>query len=362
MASRRRNKNRKKKNKKKRKQKLKAQLRREASLLINERAREERKTFQTSRRLQCVSEAAKQDGTVIRFNQEEKFDLMILHKKQANLEKNESKKENGNSSAHNPADADRASLLESDSIRVAKSKPSITTQAVERRKGVDSISKNQIEYISRSVLEQIKQNGVFDDVRMKLLNEIEVAEGFRPIRDKMIGEINEFCLNQVDLNLSRANLRQKMNNELPTKSTQRLLQQQIEQCMSNSLEELKSIYSSQVYKFLDKHRIWTSDRVASSDAGRSSSSARKADKLVESWSTSGQHPQTYPIDLARSHTSDKRRSPSRSRERDKRPCMRDEDRPGKVESISSPGITNKTCKIRPSSDRTRNVGEVCVTK
>lgn len=106
--------------------------------------------------------------------------------------------------------------------------------------------------LSNQVLAHIKELGLFDEMRMKLFNDLEASKEFGQIKEKFGDEIEQFCRKKANqMNLPRTKLREQLNREQQHrfKSTC-LLELNVRRLFRKHQNELKSLYNKQANDFL----------------------------------------------------------------------------------------------------------------
>lgn len=116
----------------------------------------------------------------------------------------------------------------------------------------DHLPKDTLNKIHTEIFEHIKISGVYDDVRVNLINPIWSDPKFKDVIAKFESECERFC-DDVDLNLNRNSLREKLINKIDNYSTTgRLLKAHIERLLKERNDEIRSRYYEHANEFLKK--------------------------------------------------------------------------------------------------------------
>lgn len=104
--------------------------------------------------------------------------------------------------------------------------------------------------ISNEILDHTKQLGLFDEMRLKLLANIELSKEFFSVKDDFRREVELFC-SHVDLNLPRAKLRERLNARTLYKSARRL-EEHVHRVSRKHRHEFKKLYNQHAIGFLKR--------------------------------------------------------------------------------------------------------------
>lgn len=136
------------------------------------------------------------------------------------------------------------------------------------------VPKELLDRLSDELLENTKQLGLFDEVRMKLLNDLEYKEEFLTIRDEFKYELDSFCSNEKNLKLPRNKLREKLNLSLTSSSSKsdnnnrqsptlnKLIRDYVSSVARNKKAELRELFNKQAYEYLQKNVEIVSERAS----------------------------------------------------------------------------------------------------
>lgn len=110
------------------------------------------------------------------------------------------------------------------------------------------LPKEILEEVAGRILEHVKQLGLFDEMRMKLLETIESDREFSEIKNEFMREIDTFC-NKVDLTLPRNKLRERLTNQSKSKAADWLIKH-VQDISHAHKHELKMLYNDKADKFI----------------------------------------------------------------------------------------------------------------
>lgn len=139
---------------------------------------------------------------------------------------------------------DKTASKRSSSHRLANKQQNSTNIKQQDRE----IPKQLLEKIAQDVLNHSKQLGLFDELRMKLLENIESSQEFYKIRREFNLEVKELC-QRADLGLSRAKLRDKLNDKNLARSANKL-KDHVQQVSREHKYEVKRVYKNHAIDFL----------------------------------------------------------------------------------------------------------------
>lgn len=105
-----------------------------------------------------------------------------------------------------------------------------------------------LDEVSNKILEHVKQLGLFDEMRMKLLETIETSKEFLEIKSEFMREIDAFCT-EVDLTLPRSRLRERLKSHTRSKAANRL-NNHVQDVSRAHKHELKMLYNEKADKFI----------------------------------------------------------------------------------------------------------------
>lgn len=193
-----------------------------------------------------------------RFNEEEEFNS--LYGRRTKRKRGDNKDNDVNQSR--PYHHDRH-LHQSNSHKDEDKKQATVAQDQKQQ-----LDERQLSSISDLILAHVKQQGLFDEIRMRLLGEVEGHQEFESIKDKINKEIDHFCWHEADLSLSRARLRQQLTSEFPLKSSKQMLKRHIKQLVARHRQELQSVYSSEVQKYLTDNGLAAESSSSSCSNGK----------------------------------------------------------------------------------------------
>lgn len=115
-------------------------------------------------------------------------------------------------------------------------------------KEVPRLPTNLMKRISNEILDHTKQLGLFDEMRLKLLANIELSEEFFTVKNDFKHEVELFC-SHVDLNLPRSKLREKLNAKTFYKSARRL-EEHVYRVSRKHRHEFRKLYNQHAIDFL----------------------------------------------------------------------------------------------------------------
>lgn len=118
----------------------------------------------------------------------------------------------------------------------------------------DRIPQAQLDRLTKEILDQTKQLGFFDEVRMQLLNRIESSEEFVRLKDEFRRETERFC-SRADLSQPRAKLRDQLQAETFANEQSRLsrrLKESIDRITYKYTEgeKLRPLYDQHATRFM----------------------------------------------------------------------------------------------------------------
>lgn len=105
-----------------------------------------------------------------------------------------------------------------------------------------------LERLASEILDHTKELGLFDEMRIKLLDDIESSKGYYKIKGEFKREMENFC-SKVDLCLPRSKLREKLSTKTLHKSAG-LLEEHVAQVTRKNRQELKQLYNKHAFQFL----------------------------------------------------------------------------------------------------------------
>ena len=114
------------------------------------------------------------------------------------------------------------------------------------------ISAHLLEQMAEEILERTKQLGLFDEMRMRLLGNLEANKEFQRAKSDFKREVDTFCA-RVDLSQPRAKLRLQLNQVNLHKSATRL-REQVGRVARCERTELRQLYEQQANEFLGNLR------------------------------------------------------------------------------------------------------------
>lgn len=119
----------------------------------------------------------------------------------------------------------------------------------------DKIPGAQLERLTKEILDQTKQLGFFDEVRMLLLDQIESSKEFRRVREEFSREVERFC-SRADLSLDRPKLRNQLQAEIFADEQSELnsrLNESIDRITYKyTQEKLRPLFDEHAAKFLEQ--------------------------------------------------------------------------------------------------------------
>lgn len=115
------------------------------------------------------------------------------------------------------------------------------------------IPKHLLERIAEEILDHSKQLGLFDDMRMRLLDSIESSKEFCKIKKEFNNELKELC-QTLDLSLSRAKLRDKLNTKNLARSANKL-REHVQQVSRDHKHDVRQLYNNHAVEFLASKNI-----------------------------------------------------------------------------------------------------------
>lgn len=146
----------------------------------------------------------------------------------------------------------------SDSRHTSKSRHTSNGNKQHQAVGNDSTTTNLpnhfLERISNEILDHTKQLGLFDEMRLKLLANIELSKEYFTVKNEFRREVELFC-SHVDLTLPRSKLRERLNAKTLYKSARRL-EEHVHQVSREHRHKFRKIYNKQAIDFL-KRRMKT---------------------------------------------------------------------------------------------------------
>lgn len=104
--------------------------------------------------------------------------------------------------------------------------------------------------ISDQLLENLKTSGLFDELRMSLMQQIEANDKFISLKEGFKKEIDSFCHNSADLSLPRARLREQLNERNLSESSHKL-NKLVADISRNERDRLRELYQRQANVFLE---------------------------------------------------------------------------------------------------------------
>lgn len=113
-----------------------------------------------------------------------------------------------------------------------------------------SLPNKLLERISNEILDHTKQLGLFDEMRLKLLANIELSKEYFTVKNEFRREVELFC-SHVDLTLPRSKLRERLNARTLYKSARRL-EEHVHQVSREHRHEFRKIYNKQAIDFLKR--------------------------------------------------------------------------------------------------------------
>lgn len=105
-----------------------------------------------------------------------------------------------------------------------------------------------LEQVSGEILDHLKQLGLFDEMRMKLLETIESSREFSDIRKEFMKEIDKFC-SEVDLTLPRNRLRERLQSHTKSRAAN-WLTSYVQEVSYAHKNELKLLYNEKADKYI----------------------------------------------------------------------------------------------------------------
>lgn len=118
-----------------------------------------------------------------------------------------------------------------------------------------------LDRLANEILDHTKELGLFDEMRMRLLEGIERSKEFRRIKESFKLELEGFC-SRADLGLPRAQLREKLNTRTLYRSA-RQLRDHVGQVSRKHRHELKKLYAQQANQYLKNLAAATATTTAS---------------------------------------------------------------------------------------------------
>jgi hypothetical protein len=117
------------------------------------------------------------------------------------------------------------------------------------------LSKEFLERISNHVLEHTKQLGLFDELRMRLLSQIEARREFADVERDFSDEVKQFCRRKLNLDHPRTKLRQQLSEFAQDEERSKLtrnLNRNIQHVIQRHKHDLLADYSERASPFLAK--------------------------------------------------------------------------------------------------------------
>lgn len=105
-----------------------------------------------------------------------------------------------------------------------------------------------LEDVSDDILDHIKQLGLFDEMRMKLLDTIESSREFSEIRREFMKELDAFC-SEVDLTLPRNRLRERLKSHTQSRAAN-WLTKYVQEVSYAHKNEFKMLYNEKADKYI----------------------------------------------------------------------------------------------------------------
>lgn len=107
------------------------------------------------------------------------------------------------------------------------------------------------ELISSELIDNLKQSGLFDEIRIRLLDKIECNNKFCTLKDEFRKEIDSFCNRSADFGLPRAKLRDQLNEKnLP--SSFQILVELVGEVTSQEKDRLRELYLKEAKTILKR--------------------------------------------------------------------------------------------------------------
>lgn len=113
------------------------------------------------------------------------------------------------------------------------------------------LNEAQLKQIGAEILDYSKQMGVFDEMRMQVLDRITKSEKYKRIELEFQREIDRFCSN-ADLNLPRAKLREQLGDESLFKNSASRLREYIRKTFLETRQQFGVVYSNCARIYLTK--------------------------------------------------------------------------------------------------------------
>lgn len=102
--------------------------------------------------------------------------------------------------------------------------------------------------IANDLLDHIKEFGLFDEIRMKLMESIESSGEFVKVKSQFKRDVDLFC-SKANLGLSRAILREKLTPKMLYKSAAKL-EEHVYEISKQKRNEFKALYNEQARNYL----------------------------------------------------------------------------------------------------------------
>lgn len=123
----------------------------------------------------------------------------------------------------------------------------------------ENIPENQLKQLAKEILDQTKQLGFFDEVRMLLLEQIESSSEFQRVQEAFSREVGRFC-SRADLSAARSKLRDQLQAETfanEDSALSRRLQESIDRITYEyTREKLRPLYNEHATRFLEeRHHV-----------------------------------------------------------------------------------------------------------
>lgn len=117
-----------------------------------------------------------------------------------------------------------------------------------RAKKQKTVPKHLLDQIAGEILNRSKELGLFDEMRMKLLEKIQSSKEFNRVESGFKRELDSLC-SRLDLSLPRSKLREKLNTRNLPKSASRL-DEHVLQVSRQQRHELRKLYNEHALPFL----------------------------------------------------------------------------------------------------------------
>jgi len=157
--------------------------------------------------------------------------------------------------------------LEAREAHICQSRIETNQTGGSAKKHNDLLPHKVMQKIASEILEHTKQLGLFDELRMRLLEEIESSKEYKKLKSEFKREVDSFC-SRADLSLPRAKLREKFSARTWYKTSDRI-RDHVFQVSREHRRELRQLYEEHATQYL-KARAEQQSRASKESPSRAS--------------------------------------------------------------------------------------------